>query len=415
MAKDRLEHKSYRKSPGRQYDNNYDPLRSQYSGFGTSGADEMPTYRANRTSGTLAQRPDPRRTRQLLRKNILASKSRSAVLDDEQELEQDVPTYQEIVEEENYPETEEQDERAFYGGRYPISSGRAEQLYAAPVQHYPETGQEDYEIEADEWDGDAEYLDPDIGQEEEDSLDHRGYADTTLVQPPAYTSRRLSERRTPSREEEEYEYEEEVPRRRRAKKKGLVSRRKLLLGAVGVAAAGVAAYELEQQMPKLLNEAGTNIEHQLQDAYNNGANAVRKELINSLDNLEGVSLDGAMAAARLTRVAYDVFVQPVVTLAATVTGDFLSVTLRTFITARGWLARIYQDNATLGAIQTVLESWVKQVNGMPKQLQSITDTDLDGAQAYLRSLKTKIQQEQAKLNGTSSPTPTPKSTGTPKH
>jgi hypothetical protein len=52
----------------------------------------------------------------------------------------------------------------------------------------------------------------------------------------------------------------------------------------------------------------------------------------------------------------------------------------------------------MGALQTVLETWLKQVQDMPKELQKITDTDLDGAQSYLNALKQKIKQEQAALN-----------------
>ena len=144
---------------------------------------------------------------------------------------------------------------------------------------------------------------------------------------------------------------------------------------------------------------------------------MRKEFITGLDTLEGISLSGAINAAKLTRVAYDTFVAPLITLAATVTGDFLNVTLRALIQGRGWLARINQDNDTLAALQTVIESWVKQVNSVPKEWKTMADSDLDAAQAYLRALQRKIQDEQAKLNApatTSTPT-SPNPTATPKH
>ena len=50
---------------------------------------------------------------------------------------------------------------------------------------------------------------------------------------------------------------------------------------------------------------------------------------------------------------------------------------------------------------------------MPKKLQTITETDLDGAQAYLAALQRKIHEEQAKLNGQSTST-TPTANSTPK-
>ena len=189
-----------------------------------------------------------------------------------------------------------------------------------------------------------------------------------------------------------------------------------------VAAGGVAAYELGPKIPQAINDVGTNLEHQIQDAYNKGlaagAEAVRKEFVTSLNNLEGVSLQGAMAAARLTRLAYDDFVSPLVTLAATVTGDFLGVTLQAVISARGFLAKFNQDNSTLAALETVLTTWVKQVKAVPLEIQTITDADLDGAQAYLRALQRKLQDETAKLNNpASTPTsqPPPKATSTPPH
>ena len=193
------------------------------------------------------------------------------------------------------------------------------------------------------------------------------------------------------------------------------------MGAGVVAVGGLAAYELGPKIPQALHDAGTNIEHQIEDAYNKGlaagAEAVRKEFIATLTNMEGISLTGASNAARLTRLAYDAFVSPVVNLAATVTGDFLNITLRTLIQGRGWLARINQDNDTLAALQTVLETWSKRVKEVPKEWQTIADSDLDAAQAYLRALQRKIQEEQAKVNNPQSgiPTNVPKAPGTPTH
>jgi hypothetical protein len=204
-----------------------------------------------------------------------------------------------------------------------------------------------------------------------------------------------------------------------AQKKRKATRRKFLLGAAAVTGAAVVAYEVVPRIPQAVGDGAANIEHQLQQAFQNGvaagAESARKEIINSLDTLEGTSLEGAIAAARLTRVAYDVFVSPLVTLAANVADDFLSVTLQALITGRKWLAQINEDSPTLAALQTVLQSWVDQAKTMPKKVQAITDSDLDGAQAYLRALQRKIQEEQAKLNGQTTPTPAPRTAPTPKH
>jgi hypothetical protein len=71
------------------------------------------------------------------------------------------------------------------------------------------------------------------------------------------------------------------------------------------------------------------------------------------------------------------------------------------------------DNSTMIAVQKILEAWVGKVSSMPKQLNAIADTDLDGAQSYLTALQTKIAQEKAKLNNPQA-TPTPQAKLKPK-
>ena len=419
MVKDSTEKRLYRKSPGRQYGYDYDPLHSQSpagngqpSRTGTAFQSDSLSTRdgsspsADRhTSGLLGPRPDPRRTRQLIRKNIIASKSKSAVMDDTGDLDPELR--------DRYGSSNGR--QSTYEGQVdapidPSHRTRSTQLAPEPPEYYTEYD-ERYE-EAPYTDEELEYVDPDLGddflEEDEDLLAYR----------LPYQEASRGRRRSDPLEYDDEEPEEVVkPKPGKAKKKR-VSRRKMLL--IGAAAAGtaVAGYELLPKVPHALEQAGTNVEHQLQQAFNNGVTAgeeaVRKEFINALDNLEGVSLDAAIGAARLTRVAYDVFVSPLVTLAATVADDFLSITLAALIKARSWLQQINADNATLAALQTVLQSWENQAHTMPKKLQTITETDLDGAQAYLRALQRKIQEEQAKLNGQSTPT-TSKPTTTPKH
>jgi len=404
IMKDRSERKSYRKSPGRQYGHEYEPLRSR-SGHSQSGrtntlssherwTDQAET--SSQFSSTSSQRPDPRRTRQLLRKNILTSKR----LAQEAQLE--------VAEDDAYE-------------RYPSQGSRRDQARNSariPSRREP---LEEYE-EQDEW-ADYEAVDPDLDYE--DSLDvPMGYIENMPARPRSRTLIDMPDPRlahgTPSGKvrprpvEDDYDDYEDVPSLQPHKKRK-ISRRGLLLGmgAAAVAGAGIGAYELVPKIPQALGDAGANIEHQLQDAFNQGADSARKEFITALDNLEGFSLEGAINAARLTRVAYDVFVSPIVKFGATLTGDFLNTMLSALKTARGWLAGAYQDNATLIAIQKVLETWVSQISLMPKQLDAITQTDLDGAQAYLRALQRKIDAEKAKLNGaqatpTANPTPKPK-------
>src|SRR5713226_4148714 len=391
MIEDRPERKMYRKSPGRQYGYEYDPLHSQsLSRYGQQvqsdvsvqsqswdDHDETGSRSNRRTSGLLAPRPNPRRTRQLLRQNIIASKSKSGLLDDTGQLDPELRGRYPMPDEDPGIYESEVDP-TLYSNRYP----RTSQLLSPPPEQYVEEEFDEEQLAGEE----LQYMDPERGRRYIAPLDY------------------------------DVEEQEEVPARRKQKKKKGLTRRKLLIGAVAVGGGAVAAYELVPHLPQALEQAGTNIEHQLQDAFNKGlaagGEAVRKELINSLDTLEGVSLDAAIGAARLTRVAYDVFVSPLVTLAATIADDFLSAFLGALTTARKWLNSIRADNATLAALQAVLQSWVNQIQNMPKKLQTITDTDLDGAQAYLRALQKKIQEEQAKLNGqgtTPTPAPTAKS------
>jgi hypothetical protein len=448
MIRDHAERRTYRKSPGRQYGYQYDPLHTSsqnnssqtghvdadvqsdsWSSQVTPGGPDTP-----RTTGLLAPRPNPRRTRQLLRQNILASKSKSALLVETEPLDPDIKARHFLPDENQSMYDDEQDSTLY-------SSRRARSIQAYPyrprTESYVETEQDvaesDYEADT------PEYIDPDVGIDEdeyayEDPLEQR------LIRPesprgkmpsrriaddyPAETYERGRRRSIPVEydeyEEDAYADEEiEEQQTRRKKKKKSVSRRKLLLGAIAIGGTAVAAYELAPRIPSALENAGSNIEHQIQDAFNRGVTAggeaVRKELINSLDNLEGVSLDAAMGAAKLTRTAYDVFVSPVVTLAATVAGDFLQATSLALQTGRGWLNRINYGSATLDALQTVVDSWAKQSHNLPQHWKAATDTDLDGAQAYLRALQQKIRDEQAKLNGQqTTPTASPKPSSTPK-
>ena len=425
MIKDRSERRAYRKSPGRQYGYDYDPLHSQNVNntaqpgrFDSSVPGEQWSTQLDSstrsTTALLGPRPDPRRARQILRQNILASKLRTTTgLLEEQRQQKKERRSDQLVPFADQESDKEPEDPTLYRNRG-ARNLRPMQRYTPVQERYPDV---DEDVVEGEWDEHAmEYIDPDLGYEE-DPLDRRigmGRTKSPARPAPGLNARRADELDYAEDEDEEA-IEEERPLRKQ-KKRG-VSRRKLLFGGILLGGAAVAAVELGPKIPQALEELGVNVEHQIQDAFNNGfsagANAVRKDFVNALDNLEGVSLDGAIGAAQLTRTAYDVFVNPIVTLAATVTGDFLRVTLSALITGRGWLQAIQHDSPTLAALQNVLETWVNQVTKMPAQWQSFTDSDLEGAQAYLQALKRKIQAEQAILNGAKA-TPTPTSKATPK-
>ena len=184
----------------------------------------------------------------------------------------------------------------------------------------------------------------------------------------------------------------------------------------GGAVVGLAASQANNPKAPLsqalnhIPQAASYTEKQMQDAVNQA----KHEVLASLGTLENFSLQGAIEAALLTRTAYDVFVSPLIKAGATVAGDVLVTLLNAVEVGRNWLKTInHDDNVTLAALQKVLQSWVDNVNHLPRQLNAIADTDLDGAQAYLHALQLKIQEETKALNPTPTPpkvnpTPTPK-------
>ncbi|GER85707.1 MAG: hypothetical protein IMW90_07940 [Thermogemmatispora sp.] len=445
MTNERMERRLYRRSPGRQYSQeDYEDLRSQ-SYRGQTEQTRWPSASSSRTpSGSLlTRRPDLRRTRQLMRQSILASKREEMSLHSE-----GVLTAPPETEEELLPSVRDRSHTLYSRELYATAGPRSPRL--------PSRRQLPEEEEAEEWSDEAIALVEDEAEqygfappEFEESYNQERYGrpmaaagryENELLEdeeegsafsnseplPPVRrrATRHLATRRLAEPEpeeflppEEEEYYEEEKPRR----KKRILTRRRVLVG-LGVAATGgavVAASQLAPKIPETIGNTASNIERQVADAFNRGfqagADSVRKELISSLENIEGVSLDAAIAAARLLRTAYNVFVSPLLTLAANVTGDFLNVTLRAFKQARQWLANIGQDNQVLAALQTVLESWSTQVKQMPKQLQAITDADLDGAQTYLRGVQRTLAEEKAKLNaGSQQATPSPSPTASTK-
>src|SRR6266550_2862604 len=141
MSKDHFERKAYRRSPGRQYD--YDPLNSQSRnssgsnsgstqnrrGDASQAADRWPSNgeASRRTSGQLAPRPNPRRTRQLLRQSIIASKYQSTTLPEEDvgqdydELDDEqYANYANEDEQHGYDAPEESSDDALYSNRYRV-------------------------------------------------------------------------------------------------------------------------------------------------------------------------------------------------------------------------------------------------------------------------------------------------------
>src|SRR5215813_2497549 len=232
MTKDRSGRKGYRKSPGRQYEYDYNPLRGQSrSGQSQSGRsqasrpgerqaafEDSPSRSASRSGGygglELAPRPDPRRTRQLMRQSILASKAKTALYGEQEEEARD-----ERAEQHEY---EEQEEISGSSNRYPRSNRTARPR--APSRALYDVGNPDSEPEEVELE-EPGFEDPDIGI---DPLERQ------LAYPELSTRRPEGRGVVVRRDElpEEYDdydyYEEDRPRVRRKTKEKNLSRRRLL-------------------------------------------------------------------------------------------------------------------------------------------------------------------------------------------
>ncbi|HCI78349.1 MAG TPA: hypothetical protein DHW02_01510 [Ktedonobacter sp.] len=442
MPKERSERKMYRRSPGRQYGYDYDPLRSQtpqnrQNDSGTSSLPERSPQREipARASAPLVQRPNLRRTRQLTRKSIIESRRSALAEVDQQEQQPDeVASYDSspLEEEDRTLYSSRRAARDAYKEHNPSTSQLSPEQDDLYEEQYADEDMDEYPHE--QW----TEVDPDAGfddeYEEPDPLDGRvRYAQVPVAReeraPIGKRTRQLDDSYAeyddgyeddedyddyveplPTRKERRDKYEERDERPRRKSKK--VSRRGLLfgLGAAAVTGTGIAAYELVPKIPSALDGAATNVEQQIQAAFEKGlaqgADNARRELIGALETIDGFTIDGAIGAAKLMRIAYDVFVSPIITQSANIAGDVLNAMLSAIKTARGILAQSFLDNSTLQAIQKVLQAWVDQVSTLPKQLNAITDTDLDGAQAYLNALKQKLEAEKAQLNKSATPTPT---------
>ena len=173
MPKERSERKMYRRSPGRQYGYEYDPLKSRTSqnAQGVSGSSGVAERSPNndipaRASAQLVQRPNLRRTRQLTRKSIIESR-RSALAEGEQ---QDLLS-QEISQDDPSRAYEEQEDKTLYSSRRATRDAYREQL---PLPSTRQLLPEEDEAYEDEYADEEEYpheqweeVDPDAGYDDD--------------------------------------------------------------------------------------------------------------------------------------------------------------------------------------------------------------------------------------------------------
>jgi hypothetical protein len=111
----------------------------------------------------------------------------------------------------------------------------------------------------------------------------------------------------------------------------------------------------------------------------------------ALGELEGVSLDAALEAAAITRVAVQVIVIPVARLVAALGSGALSVLLGTLDAAHNALAFVHASTDTVDHLHAVVASWEADLSVLPIALNAYATADITSAETYLRALKKTVK------------------------
>jgi hypothetical protein len=169
---------------------------------------------------------------------------------------------------------------------------------------------------------------------------------------------------------------------------GKIARRALLAGlGVGACVAGV------ELAPIALKKAGEFTQAEVQNAFSAGVDSGRKAVLEELSQVEGLTIDGAIATAELTRLAVKYIVLPLSQLTSTIEGGALDILYKAIQSAKENLAKINVHISQLDGIETMVGTWRDNVNQLPATLDKYTTADIDSAEAYLKALQKKIAQE----------------------
>ena len=152
--------------------------------------------------------------------------------------------------------------------------------------------------------------------------------------------------------------------------------RRALLGlaaAAGVCGLGaVAAPQIQQEINTLEREA----------------------LLRELGQLEGISIDAAIAAAELTQAAVKLIVLPLARLLAFIGGNALSALIASLDTAHNISAGLHITIPWLNEVRALFVTWRDNVQQLPIALTQITTADISSAETYLKALKQHITTAQ---------------------
>jgi len=174
-----------------------------------------------------------------------------------------------------------------------------------------------------------------------------------------------------------------------------VARRALLVTAgLGACAAGAAA------TPFIAGKVGELTQDAAKAAYDAGINAGREALLAELSQLEGVTLEGAIAIAELTKLAVNYVALPVSKLVAGVGTVALQGFADALSTAQDALGKVGQHITQIDQLHDMVISWKTALGASPTILSDITIKDINSAETYLKALDQKIKTSK-------SATPTP--------
>jgi hypothetical protein len=174
-----------------------------------------------------------------------------------------------------------------------------------------------------------------------------------------------------------------------------VARRALLVTAgLGACAAGAAA------TPFIAGKVGEFTQDALNQALQDGIQQGREAVLAELSQLEGVTLEGAIAIAELTKLAVNYIALPVSKLVAGVGAVALQGFADALSTAQDALGKVGQHITQIDQLHDMVISWKTALAASPTILSDITIKDINSAEAYLKALDQKITTSK-------SATPTP--------
>lgn len=174
---------------------------------------------------------------------------------------------------------------------------------------------------------------------------------------------------------------------------GKFARRALLATGAVVLCGGAAA-----ATPLVVKQVEAATQAEVQAAFQAGVNQARQDLINELQNLEGVSLAAAIDAAELTKLAVKYIVGPVSDFLVAIGAGALDVAISALQIVLNGLHFIPNSSGIakpIQALQMMLTTWRDNLLNIPQDLTTYVTWDINSAETYLKLLQTKLQSEEA--------------------